>query len=302
MKRSVFILATAVLLSASVTVYGEDIREQADESQLIEDMILYYGCYGEEAAEETEELLGDLKETDSRQGELWQDIMDYWEYVNTDLVINTEKLPENLPEDDSFALIILGGALNDDGSMRDELLGRLSVGLECAQQYPNAYVVCTGGGTAKENQNVTEAGQMGAWLAENGLDENRLILEDQSLSTLENARFTLDILQEEYPQVSSVAIVSSDYHIARGSLLFETTSLMMADEAQVQEPEIQVISNCAFPAADKDYTEEYLRGWEMYNMLQLIGEQDLARQYVQEPENFPRPALNGVDDDVADAA
>lgn len=289
MKRF-FLLAVIILLLSSVPAMGADVREQADKNQLIEDMILYYGCYGEAAAEEVEELLETLKETDSLQGELWEKIMDYWEYVNTDMAINNGRLPETLPKDDSLALVVLGGALNADGSMKDELLRRLNAGLDCAEQYPNAYVVCTGGGTARENKAVTEAGQMGAWLKENGLEESRLILEDRSLSTIENARFTRDILCEDYPQVRCVAIISSDYHIARGCLLFETTMLMRMNGNQ--EPAIHVVSNCASAAPGKDYTEAYLRGWQMYNMLQLIGDWDLARQYVQDPENFPRPVLD----------
>lgn len=266
---------------------------------MIEDMILYYGCYGEEASEDINWLLGALKKTDIRQGKLWEEIMDYWGYVNTDLVINKDGLPEDLLKDDSLAIVILGMALNDDGSMKDELIRRLTVGLDCAGQYPNAYVVCTGGGTAKENKDVTEAGQMGAWLLENGLEENRLILEDRSLSTIENAQFTLDVLHKDYPQVSSVAIVSSDYHITRGSLLFEATALMTMEEKN--EPEAEVVSNCASPAPEKDYTEDYLRGWQMYNMLQLIGDYDLARQYVQDPEHFPKPELHEWDE-LPDAA
>lgn len=253
-------------------------------------MILYYGCYGEAAAEEVNGRLEALKETDSRQGELWEDVMDYWGYVNTDLVIHGDHLPDGLPKDDSLALVILGGALNPDGSMRDELVRRLEVGLDCAAQYPNAYVVCTGGGTARENKAVTEAGQMGAWLRENGLEASRLILEDRSRSTIENARFTLDILRSDYPRVGAIAIVSSDYHVARGCLLFETVMLMGMHERQ--EPEVRVITNYASPAPDKDYTDDYLRGWQMYNMLQLIGDWDLARQYVQDPEHFPRPVLD----------
>ena len=290
MKRLLYALTAIILLISNVPALGEALREQADENQLIEDMILYYGCYGEAADEEIHGLLETLKETDIRQGELWEGIMDYWGFVNTDLVINSNKLPDILPGDDSLALVILGGGLNPDGSMKDQLIGRLNAGLDCAEQYPNAYVVCTGGGTAKENQDVTEAGQMGAWLLENGLEEDRLILEDRSRSTIENAQFTLDILRGDYPQVSDVAIVSSDYHVARGSLLFETMMLMRADEKQ--EPAVEVVSNRASPAPDRDYMEDYLRGWQMYNMLQLIGDLDLAQQYVQDPEHFPRPALH----------
>ena len=30
----------------------------------------------------------------------------------------------------------------------------------------------------------------------------------------------------------------------------------------------------------------------MYNMLQLIGDWDLAKQYVEDSEHFPRPVLH----------
>ena len=295
MKRLLYVLSAAFLMMSGISVYGEDLQNQTDEAGLIEDLILYYGCYGKEASSETDRLLVDLKEADAAQGELWENIMDYWEYVDTDLVINRDHLPENLPEDDSLALIILGGSLKDDGSMKDELIRRLNAGLVCAEQYPNAYVVCTGGGTAKDNKDVTEAGQMGAWLVENGLDEDRLILEDQSRSTIENSQFTLDILREDYPGIDSAAIVTSDYHVARGSLLFEAVMLMMTEDDR--DPEIEIVSNCASSAPNKYYTDDYIRGWEMYNLLQLTGDRDLAMQYVLDRENFPRPVLDGQTED-----
>lgn len=237
MKRFLYALTAMILLASNLSAFGADIREQTDDFQLIEDMILYYGGYGEAATEEIGDLLGALKGSDIRKGNLWDGIMDYWRYVNTDLAINPERLPETLPKDDSLALVLLGLTLNANGSMQEELISRLQVGLDCAKQYPNARVVCTGGGTAKENKDVTEAGQMGAWLIENGLEEDRLILEDQSLTTIENAQYTLDILGRECPQVRSVAIISSDYHVARGALLFETTMLMRKDENKKPDQE-----------------------------------------------------------------
>ena len=291
MRRFLCALTAILLLMSSVPAWAENSREQAEEAQLIKDMILYYGWHGDAADEEIKELLSALKDADADKGELWENIMDYWRYANTDLIVHTEKLPEGLPEDDSLALIILGAALNPDGSMREELIDRLQVGLACAKQYPHAFVVCTGGGTAKENKDVTEAGQMGAWLLEHGLEEERLILEDRSLSTIDNAEFTLDILGRDHPQIASLAIISSDYHVARGALLFETASLM-------KKLDVHVVSDCAALIPNKLYTADYLRKWQMYNMLQLIGETELAQQYINDPAHFPVPELT----DQAEAA
>ena len=59
----------------------------------------------------------------------------------------------------------------------------------------------------------------------------------------------------------------------------------------MKELDVHVVSNCASPAPDKVYTNDYLRGWQMYNMLQLIGENELAWQYLNDPTHFPRPVL-----------
>lgn len=97
--------------------------------------------------------------------------------------------------------------------MQPELVGRLRTALTCAKQYPEAMVLCTGGGTTYLNRSTSEAQQMGKWLTAHGLDERRLILEDQSLTTAENARFSAGILYREQPQITSAAIVTSTYHI-----------------------------------------------------------------------------------------
>ena len=110
-----------------------------------------------------------------------------------------------------------------------------------SEQYPNALIVCTGGGTAADDPTATEAGRMAEWLESQGVDPSRLIVEDHSLTTAQNAIYTFDIHTERYPQVRQIAIISSDYHIATGTLLFGA-------EAILRDSEIEVVSNAAWHA------------------------------------------------------
>jgi len=255
--------------------------------RLIEEIITFHGCYGDRADDKVAELLEQLTASDSRQGALWRDIMDYWRYANTRLEVNLETLPEDLPQDDSLCLVVLGYELNADGTMQDELIGRLTVAEACARQYPNAVVICTGGGTAKDEPDATEAGQMGAWLLEHGLEESRLIIEDRSLTTAQNAEFSYDILLREHPRVDSVVLISSSYHIPWGSLLFEASFMKSASEWHT--PEIHVVSNCAWPTENEIYKSSEILRWETGGMLQLIGRDELAMDYYY--DHYEKPEL-----------
>ena len=239
------ILCALLVLVVMAGCFAGTNRDARSAEEIVPEIITLYGTYGENASGSIMKLFGELALSDLKARKLWKDIVDYWVWTDTELEVNPNCLPENLPQDDSLCMVVLGFALNDDGSMKEELIGRLTTALNCAEQYPNAYVLCTGGGTAKENAEATEADSMGQWLLENGLDESRLILENQSKNTLENAEFSLDILQEQYPQVNSVALVSSDYHIARASLLFEASFLKLKAEEDAKE--LHVVSNAAYP-------------------------------------------------------
>ena len=191
--------------------------------------------------------------------------MDYWNYANNELEVNVDRLPDDLPNDDTMALTVLGFELNDDGTMQDELIGRLTVALACAEQYPNAYVICTGGGTASENPEATESGRMAQWLVDNGIAENRVLVGDRSLTTAQDAIYTFELLKEKCPQVKELAIISSDYHIATGMLLFGA-------EAVLTEEPLTVVSNAAWPAPSGELSSMFQAG----ALIELSGDVETA--------------------------
>ena len=152
-----------------------------------------------------DQALSALAMLDPSLGEKWARIMDLWE---TPVAVHDE-LPDDLPEDDSLCLVALGFQLNPDGTMREELTERLKVLLAASGKYPNAIIVCTGGGTAADDPDATEAGRMVEWLEQHGVDPSRLIAEDHSLTTAQNAIYTFDILEERYPQHFSERVVKT---------------------------------------------------------------------------------------------
>lgn len=286
-KSIIEALTAVVMIFTSTACLSGCTKEKREASAVIEDIITYHGCYDTLADAKVDELLGELNDIDSKQGELWKNIMDYWKYANTDLKVNIDKLPDNLSDKNNLALVVLGFELNDDGTMKDELIGRLNVALACSKQYKNAYVICTGGGTAKDNKKVTEAGLMGDWLTKHGLDKNRLIIENKSLTTAQNAEFSYGIVLKKYPEIDSVAIISSSYHIAWGSLLFEAEFMKYAMENDV--PEIHVVSNAAYKTSNETYKESEILRWETGGMLQLVGNNDLAMKYYY--NEYEKPEL-----------
>ena len=238
--------------------------------EITEELAVDYGQYGEAADARVEALLEELCTADADAGARWERVMRLWRSVSDDLPVHYDVLPDGLPGTDALCIVVLGFQLNPDGSMRDELIERLKVALRSAEKYPNALIVCTGGGTAAQNASVTEAGRMAEWLAESGIARERIIVEDRSLTTAQNALYTFDILLRQYPQVKQLAIVSSDYHIATGTLLFGAESIFLAE--QPDGDTIPVVSNAAYRAPSGSLSAMFQAG----ALIELSGDRDTA--------------------------
>lgn len=186
-----------------------------------------------------------LAALDQESADRWAAIIKYWNDANEKEFINKDILPAGLPDDNSLCIVVLGYQLNADGTMKDELIGRLKTALDNADKYPNAYILVTGGGTASANSSATEADCMAEWLLENGIAEDKVIIENMSKTTAENALFSYAILDRDYPEVSSIAIVTSDYHIPLGCMLFNSEFML---DRNKNIGDIAVVANSAYDA------------------------------------------------------
>ena len=234
----------------------------ATETDLIRQILTCYGHHQDDAETDILCLLEQLEQENPEAAEDWRQILKKWNWVVYEYEVTWDILPDGLPQDDSLCIIVMGFRLNYGGAMDQELIRRLEVALASAEKYPNAYIVCTGGGTTSSNPCVTEAGQMAAWLKEQGIAPERIIVEDKSFSTEENAMNAYRILSEDYPQVKSLALVSSDYHLRRCHLLFTAGILLM-------DMPYTIVADACFDAGYEGTNEGYLE--EMESLGKMVG-------------------------------
>lgn len=179
-------------------------------------------------------MVAELANCPDERARIWEEIFAYWDEVNqpgfiTKYNVNSGSdpaLPGSLPNDHSLCFVVLGCGLNANGTIRPEMENRCQTALRCAQMYPNSYVLCTGGHTAGGNYAASEGGVMGNWLIEHGVDASRVIIEDASYQTSENAMKSVPLLQSKYPQVNTLVLVTSDYHVPLGALMLQAECLL----------------------------------------------------------------------------
>lgn len=97
---------------------------------------------------------------------------------------------------------------------------RLDAALDYAKEYPDVKLILSGGQGPGEQ--ITEAEAMKRYLIENGIPEERMLLERSSTSTYENILFSKKLMPDS---IDKVTIITSDYHLARARKLASALDL-----------------------------------------------------------------------------
>ena len=234
---------------------------------MVSEMVYAYKEQQADAAQTVQQRLEELEAADPALGKLWREVMAAWDYARSALPIRPGEIPEGLPEDESLALVVLGYQLLDDGSMDRELLARCELALACAERYPSAYVIVTGGGTAKNKKEISEAGVMAAWFREKGISEERLIVEDGALTTGDNARNVCALLTVRHPQIRELLLVTSDYHMQMGWLLFSAEASLYAYENGRLPYTLAGSAACIPPKGSAEYEQPKVQAQYLWSLL-----------------------------------
>ena len=110
-------------------------------------------------------------------------------------------------------LIVLGAKVNGT-TPSHAMADRLDAALDYLQTFPDASVIVSGG--QGDDEGISEAEAMAVWLRAHGIDDTRILLEDQSETTRENLENSFAIIRAHGGDpADGVAIVTSEYHLYR---------------------------------------------------------------------------------------
>ena len=99
------------------------------------------------------------------------------------------------------------------------LQDRLDKALSYLEDHPDLTVVVSGGQGPDEH--ISEAQCMYDYLTAHGVDGEQILLEDQSHNTVQNLRYTVDLLAKAgYDTTADMVVVSNGFHLTRVRMLW----------------------------------------------------------------------------------
>jgi uncharacterized SAM-binding protein YcdF (DUF218 family) len=143
-----------------------------------------------------------------------------------------QRFPRAAADPEPDGIVVLGGSFDTvvAGSRRvialTEAAERLTEVAALARRWPDARIVFSGGSGALLFDGATEADLAAELLANFGVARERIVLEGRSRNTVENARFTKDLVK---PQASERwLLVTSAYHMPRAMGCFRAAGFEVA--------------------------------------------------------------------------
>ena len=119
-----------------------------------------------------------------------------------------------IPKKRDFDYVIIHGAGLMHGEELTPLLRmRVDKAIEVYRKDPTPPVLVPSGGQGSD-ENISEAEAMARYLRAKGIPEDRILLEDRSTSTMENLRYSQELI-ESRPGRHYTALVTNNYHVFR---------------------------------------------------------------------------------------
>lgn len=143
------------------------------------------------------------------------------------------------PASGAQAVIVLGAGIRGD-QVSLSLKNRLDKAVEYYSQNPDAVLVVSGGfGTGKQ---VSEAQAMEKYLLSVGVPQSDIIKEERARSTIENFKYSKEILDGLLPAGYRTVFSTNDFHILRAGMCAQAAGVQT--EGLAAPTPIAIAPNC----------------------------------------------------------
>jgi uncharacterized SAM-binding protein YcdF (DUF218 family) len=130
---------------------------------------------------------------------------------------------ESQPNANCDYLIVLGAGVDGD-TPSPILQERIDQAYTYLKEHPNTICIATGG--KGDDENLSEAQCIFNHLTAMGIEADRIWMEDQATSTVENFQYSIALLKEQTGGIpENVGVLSNEFHLFRASLMAKDQGL-----------------------------------------------------------------------------
>ena len=151
-------------------------------------------------------------------------VIAYFECMFLSTVACTFLATKYVPDHDRGYIIILGCCIRKDGGLTPILKGRVdsAVAFE-KKQYKETgrHAVFVPSGGQGSDEVISESEAMENYLLSIGVPRERIIREDKSTNTMQNMRFSKEVIEKHGGEIADkrIAFATTNYHVFRGYIL-----------------------------------------------------------------------------------
>ena len=125
------------------------------------------------------------------------------------------------PGYDRDYIIILGCGIRRDGSLTPLLKARVDAALDFEKEQfdkTGKHAIFVPSGGQGDDEIISESQAMTNYLISQGVDRERILMEDKSVNTLENMKFSKEIIMKHTDDFENckIAFATTNYHVFRG--------------------------------------------------------------------------------------